>query len=121
MSARRKAIASGRISDVSIEAGYHVARLANAAVAALEAQGEPDARCKTCAFSHGTVPNHCADTLSDAIKCVVEAEPFYCHVHVGNVCHGWYASRVATKGAAVKAPWPFSHEEQAAQPQGGAQ
>lgn len=41
----------------------------------------PDAPrpCVECAFVQGTIPNQCGPTLMDAIKCVVEGEPFYCH------------------------------------------
>ena len=36
-------------------------------------------RCSDCAFRAGTLPNGCEETLLDAIKCVVEGKPFYCH------------------------------------------
>lgn len=36
-------------------------------------------RCNDCAFRAGTRPNGCEETLMDAIKCAVEARPFYCH------------------------------------------
>lgn len=35
--------------------------------------------CQDCAFRAGTAPNGTVSTLMDAIKCVVEGTPFYCH------------------------------------------
>lgn len=105
----------GRITPISIEAGQQVARLAENAVARVAAMGDPDERCSTCAFRLGTQPNQCGDTLSDAMKCIIEREPFYCHdkKRIGRPCHGWFAVSVVTRGMpAGKAPWPFSHEEQ---------
>ena len=37
-------------------------------------------RCNDCAFRAGTDPNGCEETLMDALKCVVESVPFYCHL-----------------------------------------
>lgn len=108
----------GRITDESIALGQQVARMSEKAVADLAAQGEPDERCATCAFRPGTPPNQCGDTLIDAMKCVVEKEPFMCHEskRSGWPCHGWFASVVATKDMPkVIAPWPYSHDEGAAQ------
>lgn len=39
----------------------------------------PPVMCDECAFRAGTIPNQCASTLMDAIKCTHEGEPFYCH------------------------------------------
>lgn len=112
MSWTDEAKAKGRITPASIELGQIAARMADKSVAHLEAEGEPDERCKTCAFRLGTPPNQCADTLMDALKCVVEKEPFFCHVKRGFPCHGWFAAVVATKGMPpIQAPWPFSHDE----------
>jgi hypothetical protein len=38
--------------------------------------------CDECAFVRGTIPNGCPSTLMDAVKCIVEGEPFYCHKSV---------------------------------------
>jgi len=38
--------------------------------------------CDECAFVRGTIPNGCPSTLMDAVKCLVEGEPFYCHKSV---------------------------------------
>ena len=52
-------------------------------------------RCDDCAFRLGTTPNQCAPTLMDAVKCLVESEPFYCHKGVREgeaprrLCTGW--------------------------------
>jgi hypothetical protein len=124
MGALEEAKRLGRVTPQSIEVGRHVARMAESAVSRVAAMGDPDERCATCAFRLGTVPNQCGDTLSDALKCVVEKEPFYCHdkKRKGFPCHGWFAAAVITKDMpAGKAPWPFSHEEdgEAAQEQRG--
>jgi len=53
-------------------------------------------RCDDCAFSAGTKPNGCSETLMDAIKCVVELNPFYCHKGCDadgtpkHICRGWW-------------------------------
>jgi hypothetical protein len=36
-------------------------------------------RCDDCAFRAGTDPNGCVETLMDALKGLMECEPFYCH------------------------------------------
>ena len=36
-------------------------------------------RCDDCAFTLGTRPNRSVSTLADAVKCVTEGIPFYCH------------------------------------------
>jgi hypothetical protein len=36
-------------------------------------------RCDDCAGRLGTVPNQCAETLMDLVKCAVESRSFYCH------------------------------------------
>lgn len=58
-------------------------------------------RCDDCAFRAGTFPNGCPETLMDAIKCVVELNPFYCHKGLvdgkpQHLCRGWL-TMVATK------------------------
>lgn len=82
---------------IGIELGAELARLADIA------EGEqrkmfPNQipRCSDCAFLAGTRPNGCSETLMDAIKCVVELTPFYCHKgvaddgHPKHVCRGWF-------------------------------
>lgn len=52
-------------------------------------------RCDDCAFRAGTRPNGCSETLMDAVKCVIELVPFYCHKGVKDgddpkrLCSGW--------------------------------
>lgn len=91
--------------------GEQLARLTEKAIAALAAEGEPDERCKSCAFRAGTFPNGCPETVLDAFKCVIEGEPFLCHApHDGRPCFGWYAAAVSMEGKVGKVPFPFSHE-----------
>lgn len=114
MSFETEAVRLGRITPTSIEAGKQLARLADRALGRVAETGEPDERCATCAFRSGTLPNQCADTISDAVKCVVEGETFYCHEkgRMGRPCYGWLAAAAVTSGLPRgKAPWPFSHEE----------
>jgi hypothetical protein len=103
-----------RVTPEGRAAGEQTARLVEKAIQKLEAEGEPDERCKTCAFRAGTVPNGCPQTQSDAMKAGMEGVPFMCHQRINEdgkhttPCHGWYAMRVALKGAVIKAPWEFS-------------
>lgn len=52
-------------------------------------------RCSDCAFRLGTRPNGCSETLMDAMKCVIEGVPFYCHKGIKDgeeakrLCSGW--------------------------------
>lgn len=100
-----------RVSPEGRAAGEQTAALADKCVAKLEAAGEPDERCKTCAFRAGTVPNGCAQTQVDLMKCIVENVPFMCHQHPKLPCYGWYAVRTQVKGAipaGATVPWQFS-------------
>jgi hypothetical protein len=62
-------------------------------------------RCNECAFRAGTLPNGCAETVSDALKCVIERVPFWCHKGLKEeegqptrICTGWMVSQaVAAK------------------------
>ena len=109
-----------RVSPQGKAMGLQMARLADAENANLEREGEMDERCKTCAFTAGTVPNGCFQTQSDVLKAVVEDKLFMCHAHKdkhGNydkVCHGWFlVRRIADRAEAggkvlPKADWDFS-------------
>lgn len=97
-----------RVSPEGKAAGKEMSRFAEMSVAILELEGEPDDRCKTCAFREGTVPNGCIQTQADAMKAVAEGVPFTCHQRPGWPCHGWYAIRTQMKGKKRKMPWPFS-------------
>lgn len=52
-------------------------------------------RCKSCAFTAGTFPNGCPETLIDALACLIRDEPFYCHQRFNadgtpvDLCAGW--------------------------------
>lgn len=100
-----------RVSPEGKAAGEQLVRLVTRHIVLLELEGEPDERCKTCAFRLGTVPNGCLQTMADAMKCVLEGVPFLCHQGPEpheKTCHGWYAARVALKGKTIKVPWKFS-------------
>jgi hypothetical protein len=103
-----------RVTPEGREMGEQLVRLTEPAIKQLEAEGEPDERCKTCAFRAGTVPNGCPQTQMDAMKAGLEGVPFLCHSHTNGrgeyyaPCWGWFAMRVALKGAEIKCPWEFS-------------
>ena len=108
-----------RVSPEGRAAGQQMARMAAKGVQLLASEGEPDERCKTCAFTAGTVPNGCLQTQMDALKATVEGVPFLCHQanKAGEPCWGWYASRVALRRASQisgnplpvqSCPWNFS-------------
>lgn len=63
-------------------------------------------RCRDCAFREGTRPNAMAATLMDALKCVIEKRPFYCHLEGAGLCAGWEAL-IERKSEPGEAPWPF--------------
>jgi hypothetical protein len=93
--------------------GAELARLTNPTIFHLSLEGEPDTRCSSCAFTLGTVPNGSPQATMDALKCVMEGVPFYCHVKrhpsgARETCHGWYAGRVALGGRTQTMPWEFS-------------
>jgi hypothetical protein len=96
-----------------------MAHIADMGVQLLAADGEPDERCKSCAFTPGTVPNGCLQTQQDALKAVVEGVPFLCHQanRKGEICWGFYGARVALRRASERSgqplpvtacPWEFS-------------
>lgn len=67
-------------------------------------------RCADCAFARGSEPNQIAGTLMNALKCVIEKAPFYCHagrgIPNGQLCAGWVAL-IDVKGSPGRAPWQF--------------
>lgn len=66
------------------ELGAAIARLCEREILEQEReQRTPPERCVDCAFRLGTTPNQCAPTLMDAVKCLVENTPFWCHHDVG--------------------------------------
>jgi hypothetical protein len=84
-------------SPEGAELGRMLARMAEREEAAQRATLFPNMlpRCDDCALRAGTLPNQCAETLMDVVKCVAEGQPFYCHkgVRDGNaprrLCTGW--------------------------------
>lgn len=107
-----------RVTDVGRAVGEQIARLTEPAIQRLVAEGEPDERCRSCAFRAGTVPNGCPQTMLDVVKCVVEHTPFYCHVDTytnghPKICHGWFAAAwaIGDKPAGV-VPWEFSEPDE---------
>ncbi len=67
-------------------------------------------RCHDCAFLRGTEANQVAGTLMNALKCVTEKVPFYCHVERGvsrgSLCAGWEAL-IEAKAPPGRAFWDF--------------
>jgi len=111
-----------RVSPLGKQMGATMAKLADRMCASLAAEGEPDTKCKSCAFRLGTVPNGCAQTQSDVLKAVSEGVPFICHKNLPgqrDICHGWFALRVltrrleeATGQGLPPCPWEFSPPDQ---------
>jgi hypothetical protein len=104
-----------RVCPASIELGEHLAHMTDAAeIDALKTFPGHGKRCKSCAFRRGTIPNQCADTLADAIKCVMEHVPFLCHEHPAGskptgLCAGWaFAEHALRDKPTRKMPWEFS-------------
>ncbi|MEI2416148.1 hypothetical protein V8Z80_08180 [Orrella sp. JC864] len=99
--------------------GEQLARLTDKAEAELLAKF-PDhpRRCKSCAFTAGTVPNGCLPTVMDAMKATMEMDPFYCHQpkpgpdgKPTTICAGWsIAISALVDRKPLPTPWPYSHE-----------
>jgi hypothetical protein len=62
----------------------------------------------------GTVPNRCLPTVMDALKCVLEQEPFYCHEAPPDaagdptrLCRGWVAAMAELPEGTppLRVPW----------------
>lgn len=72
-------------SPLGAALGREIARLVDAEEA-VQRERFPNMlpRCDDCAARLGTVPNQCAATLMDLIKCATEGEPFYCHKGVND-------------------------------------
>lgn len=84
----------------------------------LVALGNPDKRCKTCAFRAGTIPNGCPQTQMQVLKCVLEQDEFHCHSRHDEqgepmLCYGWVAATdlaLRRKEKPHKCPWPATGE-----------
>lgn len=105
-----------RVTPEGQALGRELVRLILPVLIRLRSEGEADTRCQSCALRRGTVPNGCPQTVMDLLKCLMEGVPFSCHVTrtpdgERNICHGYFAARVALGGKTQTAPWPFSTEE----------
>jgi hypothetical protein len=85
--------------------GVEFARLTAPALEQSKQVGHPPP-CVECAFVKGTEPNQCGPTLMDAIKCVVEVTPFYCHMGVvggepKRLCAGFMAAMASREKLAL--------------------
>src|SRR5690348_7475831 len=104
-----------RPSPEGASLGEHLANMTDAAERVLrQTQPAHPERCGTCAFRRGTVPNQCAATVMDALKCVMEKVPFHCHEHEGEKpCMGFViASSPLKDSPAIVLPWDFSLSEE---------
>jgi hypothetical protein len=64
-------------------------------------------RCASCVFRKGTFANGCLSTVANAMKCTLEADPFYCaHEREGEICAGYMRLRAASPEK-TKAFWDF--------------
>ncbi|XXQ53870.1 hypothetical protein ACA040_002552 [Xenophilus aerolatus] len=103
-----------RVSPEGRAIGANMVRLVEPVIRHLKAHGEPDERCKSCAFRAGTVPNGCLQTMMDATKAAVEQTLFLCHVDryasgERKLCAGWLATQWGARDREpVRCPWPFS-------------
>lgn len=109
---------NNRVTLEGRQAGLEMARLCDREVEQFIREGEwtEDERCASCAFRRGTVPNGCPQTQLDAMKAVMEHEPFFCHAvsQPGTkVCAGWFASVQAVKDKPpITCPWKFSEPDE---------
>lgn len=103
-----------RVSPEGRAIGSQLVRLVEPVIKHLEAHGDSDERCKSCAFRAGTVPNGCLQTMMDAVKAMSEQKPFYCHVEryvdgTNKLCAGWLATQWgAADHEPVACSWEFS-------------
>lgn len=104
-----------RVTPLGRALGAQIARLIQPSIDELITEGEPDERCKTCAFRAGTVPNGCELTLADALKCSMEgSRVFVCHQDSKHQkpCHGWFAWRfMSADRPDFKVPWDYSPDD----------
>lgn len=102
-----------RPTPEGIALGENLARLTQPDIDAMVSAGIPDNRCASCAFRLGTIPNGCIETQADALKALMEGDPFYCHMQfpLGTVlCFGWYAARESIIGTKPVMPWGYTPE-----------
>ena len=111
MSKQTKAI--NQPCETGRELGRNLARFADVAEQEWRDSGISfvPQRCHSCAFKAGTYPNGCISTVADAMKCMMEREPFYCHHGIKDgepsaVCGGWLL--LQNGDPPVQVPWKFS-------------
>ena len=100
----RRLLIANRATALGRQLGAQMARLCDREA---ETAG-CDGRCDTCAFRGGDhIANGSPETLMDALKCVLERTPFFCHEpgRENAPCAGWLALR-SPAGSEVTAPWP---------------
>jgi hypothetical protein len=95
--------------------GTQLARLHDKAKPGVLAQFPDHAkRCASCAFRAGTFPNGCVITTMDALKAVIEGQPFYCHHDCAEdgsptaLCAGWMVAVTSIDEAARKRLLPLT-------------
>lgn len=110
-----------RPTPEGIALGRELARLTDRAEEGLRDKF-PNAkeRCGTCAYRLDTIPNGCAETVLDAVKCALEFRTFDCHETMvkgkpAQPCQGWLILCSASKGK-VEAPWPYSDGPESTEP-----
>jgi hypothetical protein len=57
-----------RVSNEGVEISLMISKIVEPEIQKLIEQGEPDERCATCAFKHGTIPSSCHQTMLDAVN-----------------------------------------------------
>ena len=89
-------------SEAGAAAGAELARLVESDLARARESGAP-APCVECAFVKGTQANRSGATVMDAVKCVLEGEPFFCHLGLKDedeptsLCRGYLAARATVR------------------------
>jgi len=115
----REKVNHARVTDEGRKLGETMARLADIGEQKLIADdGEAPQRCKTCAFTRGTVPNGCPITQCDVAKATFEGkQDFKCHVKRDGklpTCAGWVCARVGMREMGIPdreiSEWEYSHK-----------
>jgi hypothetical protein len=73
------------------------AGLAHFAVQAAARYPDLPPPCQECALRAGTDANGMPSTLMDVLKCLMEGEPFFCHLGEEPVCRGYAVLARASK------------------------
>jgi hypothetical protein len=112
-----KSLVPNRPSAEGRAIGEQLARLTDKSEPIVRAQfPNHKSRCKSCAFTAGTVPNECLPTVMDALKCVVDGIPFHCHQQFDDngtptdLCAGWAIASTQVDDRLIKAVGPLVAE-----------